>query len=160
MTRLLAILFVFINIFSSAQIYDPVQWSFSKSYISEDEVELQFIAHIEDNWHLYSQHLPQDVDAYPTEFIFVATDNYDRIGQVIEPEPIKKPDPMFDDLVLPYFEEEVIFTQRIKIKSDSDFNLNGEISFMCCDESQCVFPPVTSFLMILKVMKDTNQILN
>ena len=150
MTRLLAILFVFISIFSSAQIYDPVQWSFYKSYISEDEVELQFVAHIEDNWHLYSQHLPQGVDAYPTEFIFVETDNYDRIAQVIEPEPIKEPDPMFDNLVLPYFEEQVIFTQRIKIKSGSDFNLNGEISFMCCDESQCVFPPAMSFSYDIK----------
>ncbi|MEC7646582.1 MAG: cytochrome c biogenesis protein CcdA [Bacteroidota bacterium] len=145
MTRLLALLFVFISIFSSAQIYDPVQWSFSKIYISEDEVELRFTADIEDHWHLYSQHLPAGVDAYPTEFIFVDTENYERIDQVIEPEPIEEPDPMFDNLVLPYFEEEVTFTQRIKITSDSAFNLKGEISFMCCDESQCVFPPVTSF---------------
>ena len=104
MTRLLSLLFVFISIFSSAQIYDPVQWSFSKIYISEDEVELRFTADIEDHWHLYSQHLSAGVDAYPTEFIFVDTENYERIDQVIEPEPIEEPDPMFDNLVLPYFE--------------------------------------------------------
>jgi thiol:disulfide interchange protein DsbD len=43
---------------------------FSKEKISENEIELKFKAQIEANWHLYSQHLPVGVDAYPTEFIF------------------------------------------------------------------------------------------
>jgi thiol:disulfide interchange protein DsbD len=65
---------------------------------------------------------------------------------MVEPAPIKEPDPMFNNLVLPYFKDEVVFRQRIRLKSASDFKLNGEISFMSCDESQCVFPPATPFV--------------
>ena len=71
MRRLLVVLFAFISAVASAQMYDPVQWVFSKEKISDNEIELQFKAHIEENWHLYSQHLPAGVDAYPTEFTFI-----------------------------------------------------------------------------------------
>jgi len=146
MRRLLVVLFAFISVAASAQMYDPVQWGFSKERISENEIELQFKAHIEENWHLYSQHLPSGVDAYPTEFTFINTENYELISQMIEPEPIMNADPMFDNLVLPYFTNEVVFRQRIRIKSAADFKISGEISFMSCDEAQCVFPPLIPFL--------------
>ena len=145
MKRLLAISFIFISLFASGQMYDPVQWVFSKEKISENEIELQFKAHIEENWHLYSQHLPDGVDAYPTEFIFLKTENYELISEMFEPEPIRKADAMFDNLILPYFEDEVVFRKRIRVKSADDFKISGEISFMSCDESQCVFPPLTPF---------------
>ena len=145
MKRLLAISFIFISLFASAQMYDPVQWVFSKEKISENEIELQFKAHIEENWHLYSQHLPAGVDAYPTEFIFLKTENYELISEMFEPEPIRKADAMFDNLILPYFEDEVVFRKRIRVESADDFKISGEISFMSCDESQCVFPPLTPF---------------
>ncbi|MAU36881.1 MAG: thiol:disulfide interchange protein [Flavobacteriales bacterium] len=145
MRRLLVVLFACISIVVFGQMYDPVQWVFSQEKISENEIELKFKANIEKNWHLYSQHLPTGVDAYPTNFSFTVTDNYELISQMIEPDPIREPDPMFDNLVLPYFKDEVIFKQRIKIKSANDFKINGEISFMSCDASQCVFPPLTPF---------------
>tara|TARA_B100001758_G_scaffold247638_1_gene266319 strand:+ start:9156 stop:11081 length:1926 start_codon:yes stop_codon:yes gene_type:complete len=150
MKRLLVVLFSFISVVVSAQIYDPVQWVFSKEKISENEIELQFKANIEEGWHLYSQHLPADVDAYPTEFIFINTENYEIIEQVIEPDPIRDADPMFDNLILPYFKDEVVFRQRIKVKSDIDFEITGEISFMSCDDAQCVFPPLTPFVFAIE----------
>ena len=41
-------------IFGFGQIYDPVDWSFSKQQISENTYELTFIADIEPGWALYS----------------------------------------------------------------------------------------------------------
>ena len=67
MRRLLVVLFACISIVVFGQMYDPVQWVFSQEKISENEIELKFKANIE-NWHLYSQHLPTGVDAYPTNF--------------------------------------------------------------------------------------------
>ncbi len=145
MRKLLVVLLVFTSVSAIAQMYDPVQWSFSSEKISENEIELQFKADIEANWHLYSQHLPEGVDAYPTEFNFVNSEDYELINQMIEPDPIEEPDPMFDNLVLPYFKDEVVFRQKIRITSNSDFKINGEISFMSCDEAQCVFPPISTF---------------
>lgn len=133
------------SFFASGQIYDPVNWSFSQNRISETEIELQFTAHIEKGWHLYSQYLPEGVDAYPTEFNFTTKEGYQLVEGMIEPEPIRKADPNFDNIVLPYFKEKVVFRQKIKLESSSDLKIDGEISFMTCDDSQCVFPPINSF---------------
>ena len=155
MKRLLAALLILTNTFSFAQMYDPVQWDFSQEKISDNEIELQFKAHIEKGWHLYSQYLPEGVDAYPTEFVFINTDNYDVDGEMIEPKPIREPDPMFENLVLPYFKDEVVFKQKIKVTSAVDFKIDGEISFMSCDESQCVFPPTSSFSFDIEGVEGT-----
>ena len=157
MKKLLILLIVFKSVVVSAQMYDPVQWVFSSEKISENEIELQFKADIEGGWHLYSQHLPDGVDAYPTEFIFINTEDYELIDQMIEPEPIKQPDPMFDNLVLPYFKNEVVFRQIIRINSSSNFKISGEISFMSCDEGQCVFPPLTPFVFDLEGVEDLEK---
>jgi thiol:disulfide interchange protein DsbD len=145
MKRILVIIFTIASVCVSAQIYDPVNWDFTQHQISETEIELQFTAHIEKHWHLYSQHLPEGVDAYPTEFIFITKEGYQLVEDMVEPEPIREADPNFDNIILPYFEEEVVFRQKIKVTSGSDFKIDGEISFMSCDESQCVFPPLTPF---------------
>ena len=55
MKKLLVIIsFLFVGVFTNAQIIDPVIWEFSQSTISDSEVELQFKASIEKHWHLYS----------------------------------------------------------------------------------------------------------
>ena len=53
----------------SAQIYDPVSWTFSQEQISSDEIELTFSAEIEEGWYLYSQNIADD-GPVPTSFIF------------------------------------------------------------------------------------------
>ena len=46
--------FLLLPNFVVGQIYDPVDWSFSKQQISENTYELTFIADIEPGWALYS----------------------------------------------------------------------------------------------------------
>ena len=157
MKKLLTLLSLLIIYSVSAQMYDPVHWTFSKEKISDNEIELQFKANIEKGWHLYSQFLPNEADAYPTDFIFVNTENYDFLGEVVEPEPIRKADAMFDNMILPYFKDEVVFRQRIKVNSSNDFKINGEISFMSCDASQCVFPPLTPFSFNIEGAEQTTS---
>ena len=144
MKKILFLITLF-SVTTSAQILDPVSWSFSHKKITNNEYELYFKAQIQDGWHLYSQHMPEGADAFPTTFVFEKNDAYELLEGVQEPEPIKDFDPNYD-MILPYFEEEVVFIQRIKVMSSDLIDLEGEISFMCCDESQCVFPPEVSFL--------------
>ncbi|MEO9571353.1 MAG: hypothetical protein ABJH82_08895 [Polaribacter sp.] len=42
-----------------SQIHDPVQWSTSVEKISETEYNLIMTSSIEENWHLYSQTVPE-----------------------------------------------------------------------------------------------------
>ena len=144
MKRVLLVVSVFFSTLLSAQIHDPVSWNVSHNKMSENEIELEFKATIEDGWYLYSQYLPVDADAFPTKITFLASQDYELVGETIEPEPIKAFDPNYD-MELSYFKEEVIFKQRIKIKTANSFLVNGEISFMSCDDSQCVFPPIEEF---------------
>tara|TARA_B100001113_G_C21103188_1_gene619634 strand:- start:133 stop:2037 length:1905 start_codon:yes stop_codon:yes gene_type:complete len=157
MKKLLSLLFVLMNYSVSAQMYDPVHWTFSMEKISDNEIELQFKANIEKGWHLYSQYLPNEADAYPTDFIFVNTENYEFLGELVEPDPIRKADAMFDNMILPYFKDEVVFRQRIKVNSITDFKINGEISFMSCDASQCVFPPLAPFSFDIEGVEQTTS---
>ena len=58
----------------SAQIYDPVTWSFTQEQISPDEIELKFTADIEEGWYLYSQTIEDD-GPVPTSFIFLPSNS-------------------------------------------------------------------------------------
>ena len=137
---------LFISIYSYAQIIDPVIWNFSKKQISENQIELQFTANIEENWHLYSQFTGQylnDDGPVPTSFIFTESDSYIRKDSVIEEPPIEEYDPIWDE-TLKYYEGEVTFRQIIEVLNNDPFKIEGDINFMLCDEAQCVFPmPVT-----------------
>ena len=43
--------------FASAQILEPVKWSFSQNQISDDEFEIIYTAVLDDGWYIYSQYL-------------------------------------------------------------------------------------------------------
>ena len=141
MKRLFPLLFTFISVVVSGQIYDPVQWDFSQKKLSNNEIELQFKAILDEGWYLYSQNLDGD-GPVATEFTFLDDNSYDLIGDVDEPITKEEYDPNFD-MNLKYFKDEVIFTQKVKNKSNSDFTLSGNIYFMVCDNSQCL-PPFRS----------------
>jgi thiol:disulfide interchange protein DsbD len=148
MKRLLVVLFILISVFVSAQIFSPVEWEFSQKQLSDTEIELQFKASIEDNWHLYSQHIEDD-GPVPTEFAFTTTDGFELVGNMREGEPLEEFDPNFD-MILKYFGKEAIFTQKLKVISAADFKLDGNIYFMVCDEAQCLPPEEVEFSFDIK----------
>ena len=127
----------------SAQIYDPVTWSFTQEQISPDEIELKFTADIEEGWYLYSQTIEDD-GPVPTSFIFFESDSFQLVGPTTEGTPIEQFDPNFD-MVLSYFKKDAVFTQRIKVNTNNDFTLKGELTFMACDVSKCLPPEYVEF---------------
>ena len=71
--NILVSIFTLLSVITSAQILDPVSWSFTQQQLSDNEIELQFNASIEDHWHLYSQFTGQfygDEGPIPTSFTF------------------------------------------------------------------------------------------
>ena len=143
MKNIFIILFVLISTIVSAQIFNPVQWEFTHKIVSEDEIELQFKAIIEDNWHLYSQDIGDD-GPVPTEFTFTTIEGYELIGEMSEGEAVEEFDPNFD-MVLKYFNSEAIFSQKIKVSSTENFKIAGNVYFMVCDEAQCLPPEEVEF---------------
>lgn len=140
-------LFLFLVFVSSvsvqAQVFNPVKWNFSAKEISDTEAELIFKATIDKGWHLYSQDIPAD-GPIPTSFTFTKSKDYELIGKVTEPKAIEEEDPNFG-MTLKYFANDVVFKQKIKIKSKGEFAVAGELEFMVCDETKCLPPSIEEF---------------
>ena len=144
----LILLFLTLPFLSFSQIYDPVSWEFSQENLGNDEVNLVFKAEIESGWYLYSQFIEDD-GPVPTYFDFFKTDSFNLVGETIEGTAIEQYDPNFD-MVLNYFKNEATFTQKVKVTTENDFKLNGELTFMVCDESQCLPPEYVEFEFDIK----------
>ncbi len=127
-----------------------VTWSFSQKKLSNNEIELQFKATIEPTWHLYSQIETPD-GPLATIFEFEKSKEFELVGKTIEPKPHEAPEPMFDNEVVRYFENSVVFRQKIKPLSNSSFEVKGLIDGMACNESQCQkFSPPVEFVFTCK----------
>jgi len=142
------ITFLLFSFLTTAQIHDPINWEFSQKQISENEIELQFRAILEEHWHLYSQHI-DDNGPVPTEFTFTTSVGYNLIDGMNEGESLEEFDPNFD-MVLKYFGDEALFTQKIKVTSNEDFILKGNVYFMVCDEAQCLPPEEVEYTFEIK----------
>ena len=128
---------------SVAQIYDPVQWSFSTESLGNNEYNVIFKADIEAGWHVYSQNIA-DGGPIPTAFYFAEASDYERIGVVTESEAIVLQDPVFD-MELRFFEKEAIFTQKVKVLGKEPVAVKGELEYMVCNDGQCLPPTTVEF---------------
>ena len=124
----------------SAQIYDPVSWETRIEKQGDGSYDLIAAASIEPGWHLYAQNLPEG-GPVSTSFSFSATDDYMLKGNVKQSEPITFFDDIFE-METSYYEHEATFTQRVNLKDSSLKSITAEVTFMVCNDSQCL-PPST-----------------
>lgn len=124
--------------FTQAQIHDPVDWNTEVKEISETEYQLIFTAFIEDNWHLYSQDLPEGA-ALPTVFIYEeAGRKYELIGDTQESESVTEYDQVFE-MELSYFAYQATFKQSIKVLDSTLNTINARVEYQVCDDKACIF---------------------
>ena len=153
MKRIIILCLLLTNILT-AQIYDPVSWSFKQNKISECELELIFTADIEKGWHLYSQDIKQSPPATIFNFII----NEDTIVENAEEllDPIEKYDPNFE-MVLRYFKRQAIFKYTVNLSEVAGEKIDGYIDFMVCDSTQCLPPTLEFFSFLISENKCKNK---
>jgi thiol:disulfide interchange protein len=153
--RNLFVLFIsFLPQFLLAQeVDDFITWNFSITY-EGDEAILNMIADQKDHWHMYSQEQPEGSVAWPTEFTFEPNNSYIQIGKVAEYGAKNGPDSNFPEKA--FYGEQAIFKQRIKIKSDNDFTIKVNYSFMICKEV-CLQPTFREFTFKVKGAKNATD---
>ena len=96
MKKILSFMLVLsLALMATAQIQDPVKWSFSVKDLNENESELVFTAQLDQGWHLYSQHTDPN-GPFPIAFEFTPSSDYKRIGGVSEPKPHEEFDKDFN----------------------------------------------------------------
>lgn len=151
MKNFLLVLFSIISFIS----YSQISWDYSHEQISENEVELTFIANIDKTWKLYSQQ--QVSDAPPglaLEFHFIKDKDYDILAKKIDCWDIEKHGSdckiyglrenntleEFDDAFevrVSYFKDQAIFKQVVKINTKEIISIRSRILSQAC-ASVCI----------------------
>ena len=153
------ILLIFFTSIGFSQVLKPVKWSFSAVKTTDSTANLYLKATIEKNWHLYSQYIPDGPSRPdPTTFTFHKSENYMLIGKVYEPKAIEEYDPNFE-MKIKYFANAVTFVQKIKILSKKPFIIRDTLSFMTCDNKQCLPPEEVPFSFNLASFSSWSKIL-
>jgi len=149
--------FLLMPIFGVGQIYDPVDWSFSKQQISENTYELTFIADIEPGWALYSNDIYNngvdcevEICPIPVSFEFNKNNEAERyfslLGDIVEVDENKQvsQDPIFL-MEVTKFTKRATFKQIIELDSDN-VDVSGYLTFMVCDDTKCLPPTDVDFV--------------
>lgn len=139
--------FLFINATSFGQILKPVKWSYASKRVKDKEAVLFLKATIDHGWHIYSQTVPKN-GPQPTSFIFHSSKAYQLNGKVQVAKPIVKYDPTFDT-ELGYYEKSVVFQQKVKL-TDNSTSIKGRLTYMVCNDKQCLPPEEVSFSIPVK----------
>ena len=154
--RLIISVLLLISTSLSAQILQPVKWSYSVEQTTAGEATLLMKAKIDKGWHLYSQNIAEG-GPIKTTFSFVASPNYELVGKVIEGKAIDYFDKSFE-MQLAYFANEAVFKQKIKINNPKTFRVEGSVEFMVCDDEKCLPPELVDFKIKVKSNKqDDNE---
>lgn len=125
-----------LSVFAVAQTIAPVKWAYKTVKVNDSVAELQFTATIEPNWHLYAQKKGEGQIEMPLVFNFTKSPKYERIGKVAEPTPQSD----YDDLLdahSNFYTKQVTFKQRVKVKDDVPFTVQGKLEGQACIEGRC-----------------------
>lgn len=150
MIKILSLSFVLVvlaTVSGGAQILEPVDWDFRSEQVSAGEYELQFTAIIDPGWYIYGTDLAPG-GPIPTDITFFEGDGFELVGDLRYPEAVVKFDPNFD-MDIPMYGDRVSFKQTVRIVTDSQVTVKGEVQFMSCDDQRCLPPDYIDFSFTL-----------
>lgn len=142
--NLMLVAMLFMANLLSAQILEPVKWSFGSEKISESEYLLTFTAAIEEGWTVYSQFTSDD-GPVPTEITF-ESEGAEKVGKGEEIGHMKEGmDPYFDVNVIKFLDDEpFVIKQKVNVQAGVT-RVTGFLTFMACDASKCLPPTDVDF---------------
>lgn len=131
------LLLTFIGAFS--QIKTPIKWNNKVEMTSAQEGDFVFVVTVDQGWHLYGFNLPEG-GPKSTNIIFDKNDNVELIGSIVPSiPPVEKVDPIFS-LQLSWWDSNVTFKQKFRIKEDVKTTITGRIEFQGCNNESCIAP--------------------
>jgi thiol:disulfide interchange protein DsbD len=130
------------------QVLDPVKWTSTIEQQTATEVDIRFVAVIEEGWAMYAVNIPEGpARPVPTSFVFEPNVAFELIGSIVEVTP---PDVKFDvnfDMNVGQFKKMAVFRQKIKPASAETFAIKGFVEYMCCNDNSCLPPNQVDFLL-------------
>ena len=132
-----------------AQIDAPVRWSYAAKRVSPTEAVILVKATIEPGWHIYSQNMKEGGPVV-TSFTFAPGQNFTVVGKPTEPKPITKYEEVFK-MNVGYFENSVVFQQKVKFKGKGAATVKGKVEYMTCNDRKCLPPDEVEFNVAVPV---------
>jgi thiol:disulfide interchange protein len=117
-----------------ANVRDNIKWTYSVQQVSDAEFDLIFKADLVDKWHLYGPYQEYAFGAgpLPLEIEYNNKDNFTTQGRI---KSSPRPERAFDEIFEVYINQyagKPVFTQRIKVNSETPFIIKGMISGQIC----------------------------
>jgi len=118
-----------------AQVDSPVKWSYASKKVNDGEAVVFLKATIEKGWHIYSLTDGED-SPIKTSIAFMPSKDYKLTGKTIEPKPLRKYEAALK-MNIGYFENTVVFQQKVKLASASLPSVKGKLEYMACNDHKC-----------------------
>lgn len=125
----------------------PAKWSFTTKQVNDSVTDLILNCKLPSGWHIYSQKTKGT--EMPIEFKFKKSNAYQRVGGVKEPRYLALYDKYAKDTTR-YFQGNVTFHQKVKVKTDKDFKVNGVVTFQLCEKGSCIPPEDVKYSFSVK----------
>jgi len=122
-----------------AQSSKEVNWSYNTKKIADKTYEVHMTATIGGDYHLYAQDAGGE-GPIPTSFTFVKSPLLSLNGKVKERGKLVKKFESAWNHDVQYYERTVDFVQVVKLKTNVKTNLTGKVSFMVCNDHECLPP--------------------
>ncbi len=140
---LLAILYIAMPCFVTAQ--SPVQWNWSAQKVNDNEYEIKLTATMQPGWHLYSQQQPEEAIVVPTEILFNKNPLLELKDKIMEQGKLEKYRDKTLEVEAWQYSGKVEFVQRIKLKENVKTTLTGTVEFQVCTDEKCLPPKKLAF---------------
>lgn len=129
---------------ANAQSAKQVKWAYSVKKLGDKTYEVSMSASLGSKYHLYAQDAGAE-GPLPTTFVFTKNPLVSFEGNVKEEgKLIKKKEEVWGGVVN-YYENSVVFKQVIKLKSNIKTNIAGKVSFIVCNDRECLAPSDVDF---------------
>ena len=145
----LLILLLMAGFFASAQIENPVKWSYKLKKVNATTYEVHISATIDEGWHIYSQST-HDGGPIPTTIKFAKNPLVTLVGAAKEAGKLEQRHEELFGVDVKQFSKSVKFVQLIKVKAAVKTSVIGTIEFMVCNDSQCLPPTTNKFSLSIQ----------
>ncbi len=129
------------------QVLEPVSWSFKSVKVSDNSYDIVMTAEIDETWHLYAMDLPEG-GPIATSFTFDNPEGYTLEGETVA---VTAPEVKYDNsfgMDIGMHSGIAEFRQRITVIR-LPVTVSGYVTFMSCDDSQCLPPRDAEFSITL-----------
>jgi hypothetical protein len=148
MRVILIFFFLSFSVFAFGQDENPIQWTYSSARISPGVYEVHVKATLASGWHTYSATTPAG-GPVPTSVAFDANPLVALVGAVREDGKLNKHfEPLFGVDVCQYGGS-VDFVQKVSVKHPIKVSVSGAVTFMVCNDHECMRPTTEHFSVVL-----------